>query len=241
MKEQVSTQEKIGEEEERIKKIKELKEKCKDHKSMIRELDELIRNRIPAREQIKLDLDALTRLKIEQEQVAQDFLVINVIRSIVSPGKGIRKELIAIYMDEIRSVANQLLGNTFGGKLYLEDFLITDKEFVIPYMYNGTLGSDVSYASSAQQAMIASALSLAILSRMVSKYTTITLDEIDGPLNPGAKSDFIPMLIRQMDYIGVNQVFFITQTLEYYTPYQPLVLAFPGAEVTSKTVDVIDV
>ena len=61
---------------------------------MIQELDDIIRDRTPKREKIKLDLDALRRLKIEKLEVERNFTVIEVIRSIVAPGKGVRKELL---------------------------------------------------------------------------------------------------------------------------------------------------
>ena len=158
---------------------------------MIRGLDDIIRDRTPKREKIKLDLDALRRLKIEKLEVERNFTVIEMIRSIVAPGKGVRKELIGIYMYDICTIANHLLLNTFGGKLYLKEFDITDKEFTIPYVYNGSEGTDIMYASSAQQSMITSAISLAILSKLVDRYGIYTADEQDGPLNAKNKSEFI--------------------------------------------------
>ena len=198
----LETQRKLDDQDKKIQLIQELRDKIKEKKSIIAELDVLIKDRYPRLQQISMDLDALRRLQIEKLEIERDFTVINVIRSIVAPGKGIRKELINIYMDEIKEIANQLLLNTFDGQLYLDDFIITDKEFIIPYVYAGSLGSDISYASASQQSTIASALSLAILSRLISNYGIVTFDEIDCPLNPKNKSEFLNILTKQMQMIG---------------------------------------
>lgn len=236
---QLETQEQVSEQDERIKRIKELTVKSKEQKAIIEELDDLIRSRNPKREQIKLDLDAVRRLKIEHLEIEREFTVINIIRSLVTPGKGIRRELIDIYMYDICTIANQLLLNTFDGKLYLKEFMITDKEFIIPYVYNGAEGSDISFASAAQKSTIASAINLAILSKLVSKYGIYTGDEQDGPLNPKNKREFIPFLLSQMRYVGIIQAFIISQEPNYYEPYDVGVVCFPGGEVSGSNTDVI--
>lgn len=238
--EQLETRNNVDAQDAKIQKIKELLDKRNEQEHLIGELNDLIRSRTPQREQVKLDLDAVRRLKIEKLEVERDFTVTEVIRNIVAPGKGIQKELINIYMYEIYQVANDLLLNTFDGKLYLKEFLITDKEFTIPYVFNGSESPDISFASSAQQAMIASAINLAILSKMVDKYGICTLDELDGPLNPKNKAASIEILTKQMRYVGIAQSFIITQEPRYYEPYADVgVICFPGGEVNGKELDVI--
>lgn len=237
----LEAQKEADEQDEKIRKIKEMLDKCKEQKHLIRELDDLIRDRSPKREKIKLDLDAVRRLKIEKLEVERDFVIIDLIRSITAPGKGVRRELIDIYMYDICVIANQLLLNTFGGKLYLKEFDITDKEFTIPYVYNGSEGTDIMYASGAQQAMITSAISLAILSKLVDRYGIYTADEQDGPLTPKNKREFTNILATQMRYVGITQAFIITQEPQYYEPFSPGMLVFPGGEVHGKDLDVIEV
>lgn len=238
---QLETQNEVEAQNGKIQTIKELADRARSKKAVIDELDDLIRKQNPIREAVNLELDALRRLKIEQAEVERNFVVIDLIRRIVSPNKGIRKELLAIYMDEIRETANQLLLNTMGGRLWLDQFVITDKEFVIPYVANGALGSDVSYASSAQQAMISSAMSLAILSRLLTKYSILNWDEIDGPLSPKNKDEFIPVLLTQMKYIGVSQVFLVSQSGERYRPFEPLYILFPGADIGGGKANAIEI
>lgn len=238
---QLETQNLVNDQDSKIQTIKELMDKSKEKKAVIAELDDLIRERNPLREKTNLDLDALRRLKIEQAEVERNFVIIDIIRRIVSPNKGIRKELLAMYMDEIRETANQLLLNTFQGKLYLEEFIITDKEFVIPYMASDSYGSDISYASSAQQSMISTAMSLAILSRILTRYGILSLDEVDAPLSPKNKGEFIPVLINQMRYIGVNQAILVTQSGDRYSAFDPLYILFPGSELNSKKETYIEI
>lgn len=228
-------------ESKRLETINELYGKSSEQKHLIKALDEQIEMRIPTREKIKYDLDALSRLKEEKCMVESQFIIIDILRSITAPGKGIRKELIAIYLNDIYVIANQLLLDTFDGKLYLKEFLVTDDSFIIPYVYNGTESPDISMASSSQQATITSAISLAILSKLIDKYGIYTADEIDNTLNSKNKSEFIHIMASQMKYVGITQSFIITQSPEYYVPYNPLFIIFPGGEVDEKSVDCIHV
>lgn len=238
---QLEAHEKAEKQESQINQIREIDNRCKQLDSEIRDLDDMIGERVPVRERIKLDLDAVRRLKIQKLEIERNFTVIDVIRTIMFPGKGIRKELINLYMYEIYQIANQLLLDTFDGKLYLKEFIITDKEFIIPYVYNGVESPDISFASSAQQATISSAMSLAILSKLVDKYGIYTPDEIEGPLNPRAKATYINSLVRWMHYIGITQAIMITQSPKEYEAYNVGYICFPGAELDGKNLNVIEI
>lgn len=239
----IADQEAIKEQADKIKMINEMVQKGKELDDKIRQLDDMIRERTPMRERVKLDLDAVRRIKIEQLEVERNFTVIDVVRSIMSPGKGIRKELINLYMYEIYQITNQLLLNTFDGKLYLKEFLITDKEFIIPYVYNGTESPDISFASSAQQATITSALSLAILSKLIDKYGVYTPDELDNTLAPTVRDSYIDVLLKHARYVGLTQIILITQDPERYIKYPNAVfIKFPGgASLDQKGLDIIEV
>lgn len=237
---QIENHEEASKRESKINDINRLVQKGREEESNIQHLDKLIQERIPKREQIRLDLDALRRLKIEKEEVEKQFIVFEVIRMIMAPGKGIKKKLIGIYMYEIFQIANQLLLNTFDGKLYLKEFEITDTAFRIPYVYNGTEAEDICTASGAQQATIASAISLAILSKLVDKYGIYTPDEPDSPLNPKNRDRYISVILQQARYVGIAQTILITQDPNRYES-QPSTgfLAFPGSDVDDTSVDVI--
>ena len=225
-----------------IETITRLVEQCKDYDQQIKDAELMISELTPVKQQIQMDISSLMHLKEEKDAVELNFLVVDVIRTIAQPGKGIRKELINIYMYDIYQTANQLLMNTFDGKLYLKEFIITDKEFTIPYVYNGSEGSDIAYASSSQQSTIAMALSLAIISKMIDKYGIVAIDEADRALSPENKAIFIDILAKQMRYIGISQAFVITHSPEYYEAAGDVgFLAFPGAKLNRKSIDCIDI
>lgn len=226
-----------------IDTIVKLVDKCKEIDKKLDETTEIIHELTPIKQQIELDLKTLMQLKEEKLQIEQDFLIVEVMRMILQPGKGIRKELISIYMYDIYQTANQILLNTFDGKLYLKEFLITDKEFVIPYVYNGSEGSDVAYASSSQQSTIAMVISLAIMSKLIDKYGVIAIDEADRALSPENKAIFVDILTRQLKQIGFNQAFVITHSPEYYSSATDSIgfILFPGAKFHKKGTDYIEV
>lgn len=225
----------------KMSSMRNLRSKMDEERRLADEYGATLGRLYPRREKLKMDLDAVRRLKADKDKIEDEFSVVNVMRQIVAPGKGIRKELIGIYMDEIKEVANRLLASTFGGKLLLRDFVITDKEFSIPYAYADSEGGDISYASASQQSTIATAISLAILSKVISTYGVLTFDEVDAPLNQRNKSEFIRVLSRQMEVVGVSQAWIVTQSPALYEPYDVLFIKFPGAEIDSSGNDVIKV
>lgn len=222
--------------------ILNLMDKMVEYQKDIRSLEETMRDLGPKRERLKYDLNQLNELKAEKAIIERDFTIIEIMRQIIAPGKGIWGECIALYMDDVRSVTNQLLLNMFGGNLYLDEFIITDKEFLIPYVHNGSEGEDVSMASSSQQAAISMALSLAIISKMAGNYGVCVFDEADAPMSPANKEMFAEILIKQAKYIGLNQLFVVTHSPEVYSGYDVCRINFPGARIFSdeETVNILE-
>lgn len=232
---QIAISKEADQSRDKLQSIKDLKTRATQAKSRVNYYSELINQRIPRKNQISFDLSTLTKLKMEQLEIEQKFYVVDVIRSIVQPGKGIRKELINLYMYDIYQTANQLLLNTFNGNLYLKEFVISDKEFVIPYVFNGVEGDDISLASSSQQAAIAISLSMAILSKIMVDYGVVCFDEADATFSPANREIFIDIITTQMRYIGINQAFFVTQHASEYEGQDNVgFLTFPGGKVKAK-------
>ena len=229
MREQLKLTEQLQESESTIQQIQELKDKKRRVKEELAEIDRMIDDRYPVQQQLKMDLLSIDKLHMEKLMIEKDFMVIEVIRSIIQPGKGLRRELINIYMFDIYQTANQLLLHTFNGNLYLKEFIITDKEFIIPYVYNGTESPDISLASASQQAAISISISMAILSKIMGNYGIACFDEADGPFSPANRSIFIDILTTQTKYIGLQQCFFITQHQSEYSESDSVgFIAFPG-------------
>lgn len=222
-----------------IHNIGDLKQKIRKYKAVADELDLYLTEASPIRQKLSYDLTMICQLKLEKAKIEEEFLVIDLLRNILMPGKGIRKTLINIYMYDIYQTANQLLMNTFNGNLYLKEFIITDKEFIIPYVYNGTSSADVSLASSSQQSAIAIAISMAILSKVLSNYGIVCFDEADGPFSPANREIFIDILTTQLNYIGIKQAFFITHHPEEYSGYPAGFIQFPGGKLKGHSDDKI--
>lgn len=227
----IETSDKADRQISTIHQIEELKEKIRKHRSITEELMEVIEDNTPLERKLRMDLAQLNQLHIEKSQIEHEFLVIDILKQILMPGKGMRKDLINIYMYDIYQTANQLLLNTFNGNLYLKEFIITDKEFIIPYVYNGTVGRDINTASSSQQAAIAIAISMAILSKVLSSYGIVCFDEADAAFSPANREVFIDILTTQLNYIGIQQAFFITHHPEEYSGYPAGFLQFPGGKL----------
>lgn len=226
----------------KISTISSLVEKQDEYKNEMKSIDKLISGMMVTREQYKYELNSLLELKAEKELVEQNFNITYIMKSIIQPGKGLWKEILEIYMYDIKNIANHLLLNTFDGNLYLENFIILDESFIIPYVYKGTLGADISLASDSQQSTISTAMSLAILSKMISKYGISSYDEVDKDLSPLNKESFINILAKQSKYVGINQNFIITHNPDYYEPYEVGYVLFPGSTLRNKkNKDIIEI
>lgn len=219
-----------------VEKISDIKAEIEDYKDVVRKCDKEIAEYEPALDKTRYMLRQLGVLKLEEAERTHKFMVVDIMRSVVMPGKGLWKEAIDIYMSEINAIANQVLQNTFGGALMLEPFELTDKSFIMPYTYNGSTGPDISFASSSQRATVATAISMAIISKMVDKYSTITLDEFDATLSPANKEVITEVLVNSMKILGIGTAYVITHNPENYekaavnTGY----LLFPGGKISGK-------
>lgn len=225
-----------------VEKIVNLMNYITEEQKEVDRCDSVMQNLAPKRERLKYDLNQFNELTLEKAMIERDFALLDIMRSIVAPGKGVWGECIALYMDDVRTTTNQLLLNMFGGNLYLDEFIITDKEFTIPYVYNGSTGEDVSMASSSQQAAISMALSLAIISKMAGNYGICVFDEADAPMSPANKEMFAEILIKQAAYIGLTQIFVVTHSPEIYSGYDVCRINFPGARIfdEDENVDILD-
>ena len=226
-----------------INTISELVEKCRKYDVLLHNAEDVIETLTPKRQQLLMDMKTLIDLKIEKEQLENNFIIVEVMKMIVQPGKGIRKELINIYMYDIFQLANQLLLDTFDGKLYLKEFIISDKEFIIPFVANSVEIQDISYASSSQQSTISIALSLAIISKLIDKYGVMCIDEADRTLSMENRMIFAEILLKRMRILGIKQTFIISHFPEAYESNTESmgILAFPGAKFNKKENDYIEI
>ena len=132
----------------------------------------------------------------------------------VSTKTGIPVIYMKLYLNQIKSIANDLLDIIYNGSFRLSDFNVTPDSFEVPYIKNNTKLADIRYASQSEVAMATMALSFALSNRASNRYNIMLLDEVDGGLDEINRVYFIKMLDAQMDIINSEQVFVISQHIE---------------------------
>ena len=169
---------------------------------------------------IQSDLDSIrsTMRQIEYNQEEYNSLMesargIQMVMDAVSSKKGIPLILVKNFLNNCREIVNELISDVFDEELEVLDFDITETDFKIPYMVNGQVIDDISYASQGQQSIISIALSFALVRQSIQQtggLNIMLLDEMDGPLHRDDREKFISILFRQMSAINADQVFIIS-------------------------------
>lgn len=215
--------------EKSLNEIQKYKEKLKDKKSKLRDIESQLNPLTRKRELYKTEQLKILDHKQELVSIEEDMYKCEIIRDSLSiKGDGIPVAALEYFMDTVRQNANTLLSSTFDGSLYLEEFEINSKDFIIPYKKNGDRGMDVSFASSSERSFISLCLTLAIIEEIVSTYGIIILDEIDRGFSDNNKYKFINILGTQIKRVGISQTFMITHNREYYDGYNLGYILFPG-------------
>lgn len=212
-----------------IKELAEYEDKLRDRKDKLREIEKELTPLTRDREVYKMEQLKLIDYHKELECIDKDMYKIEIIRDALSTKKdGIPVQALGLFMDVVRQNANSLLSSTFNGSLYLEEFIILDNEFSIPYKKNADIGPDISMASSSERSFISLCLTFAIIEQILSKYTIMILDEIDRGFSEHNKYKFIKILGDQIRRTGISQTFMTTHNREYYEGYDLGFILFPG-------------
>ena len=183
-----------------IKKLERLKAEKEEY---ISKIEKKISN-------IKASKSSMKFYRDELEQSQETFDIISTIRDSLSSTKGIPLIFIRLYLKNIQLLANKILHDIFDSSITLQDFVINEKEFSIPYSVNGIHIKDVDYASQGQKAAIIMAISFALLRQYMSRYNILLLDELDAPLYKENKEKFIFAVENQMLSMGCDQCIMIT-------------------------------
>jgi DNA repair exonuclease SbcCD ATPase subunit len=159
---------------------------------------------------IRFRLMEFNNLNEEKAQLEDKFDDIDVIKEALSSNKGIPLLFIQLYLRNTRMMVNQLLDTVYNGDLEVQEFIINDKEFRIPYIKNGLLIDDVVKCSLGEESFVSMALSFALIEQSVKDYNVMLLDEIDATLDTKKREQFLTILETQLDSIDAEQVFLIT-------------------------------
>ena len=223
-----------------IDELYEYEAKLKERKSKLRDIDDALQPLTRERELYKMEQLKIADHKQELAAIEADMFKCEIVRSSLSvKDDGIPVGALECFMDAVRHNANTLLSGAFNGSLYLEEFIINSKDFIIPYKKNGDSGIDVSFASSSERSFISLCLTLAIMEEIVSAYGIAILDEIDRGFSSDSKYKFIEILGSQVKRVGISQVFMVTHNSAFYEGYNIGYILFPGADI-SRAVDDTD-
>lgn len=154
---------------------------------------------------------SLTERRGKLEKISSD---LELISKAVSTKTGIPVIYMKLYLNQIKSVANELLDIIYHGSFRLSDFHVTPDSFEVPYIKNHAKLADIRYASQSEVALATMALSFALSNRASNRYNIMLLDEVDGGLDEINRVFFLKMLDAQMDIIHSEQVFVISQHIE---------------------------
>lgn len=223
----------ISETRTKIEKLEKYQEKHIKKKHDLRDIDDALNPLTRERELYKMEQLKVADHKQELAAIEADMYKCEIVRSSLSiKDDGIPVSALEYFMDTVRSNANALLSGAFNGSLYLEEFIINSKDFIIPYKKNGDRGMDVSFASSSERSFISLCLTLAIMEEIVSSYGIAILDEIDRGFSSDSKYKFIEILGSQVKRVGITQVFMVTHNSAFYEGYNIGYILFPGADIS---------
>lgn len=204
---------------EEIEKLNHIKLRSESYEKNVRSYVEELKNNTKLKERMEeneknlqtaitdytIEINELTKLKEEQAYLQESYEELYIMKESLSPTKGIPLLFIRLYMQNTLSMVNELLYEVYGGELEIEDFVINEKEFRIPYIKNGIRVSDVSRCSQGEESFVMIALSFALLANSIEDYDVILLDEVDGPLDINKRIKFISNLEKFLDIIGAEQ------------------------------------
>ena len=110
---------------------------------------------------------------------------------------GIPLEHIRLYFKEVTKVANELLDIVYDGKVYLDKFIITETDFLMPYVKNGKVIEDVSCASQGETSFFNMAISSALRAISMTKYNIGLYDEVDYEYDDSNRQKFIKIIEKK--------------------------------------------
>lgn len=151
----------------------------------------------------------------ELDSINTEYAYVEKIKYYSSPTTGIQTLFAAMYMNDIRLQANQILSGLFNGELAIEPFVIDESEFRIPIARrHGMAMDDVKGLSGGETSLVSMIISFALVHKSSSKLNILTADELDGPLDPALRRQFIDTLYTVLQMVGSNQAILISHNSE---------------------------
>lgn len=146
----------------------------------------------------------------QMEAILTDQKYMTLLVDATSSKEGIPLEMINHFLGGCKDLVNDLVFDIFEEDIALEDFNITEKEFLIPYTVNGKYIEDVTKASQGQKSLFNIAIAFSFILMVQLPYNIALLDEVDGPLHKTEHMKFLTMVVKLMKKIGSVQIFLTT-------------------------------
>lgn len=179
----------------------------------------------------KLKADEITLNKLQSDLAAlkATFADTSLVKKSLDPKSGIPLVFVQSYLEGTESVANELLKIAYGGKFEIK-FVADAGNFFIQVRCGGNVIEDIKYASQGEIAMTTISISLALIERSMGKFDIMYLDEIDGPLDRANRESFINIINKQIEKLGLQQIFVISHNNAFDSCDMNMVL-LPGNAV----------
>ena len=145
----------------------------------------------------------------EKEKLEIEFEDVEILKKALSPNTGLPLLFLQIYLNQCIMTINDLLSLVYDD-FEINNFIINDKEFRIPYTKKGLTIPDITYASQGERSFLSLALSLALIIQTLDRYNIMLLDEVDATLDTTNRSHFISILEKLLMKTGAEQLFLIT-------------------------------
>lgn len=181
----------------------------------------------PLMKEINMVSGQLTLLDSYYEEYGkykQSYDIIETLKKYCSPTSGgIQTLFMQLYMGKTKDLANNVLSMLFGGSYRLEDFIINENEFRIPFVGEGLPVDDISSGSGAQIAMMGMIINLVLLHQASTKFNIARLDEVTAALDSYNNSQFTNIMFYCMQILNIEQLFLISHSTETDNSYADII------------------
>lgn len=159
----------------------------------------------------KLKIQRTKEYLATKKELEGKLLKINYIKESTDPKTGIPLEIIKDNIGSIKDITNKLLDIAYNGSFQIEDFVVTETEFLIQVRKpNGMITKDILECSQGEVALAKIAISLAILKKLLGNYNILYLDELDAELDHNNRQNFLNIINLLIKELHLEQVFVIS-------------------------------
>jgi DNA repair exonuclease SbcCD ATPase subunit len=169
------------------------------------------------------DYAKIEGLKASLEDINKNHKNLDTLYDALSTKTGIPLVFITAYLDKTGQIVNELLKLAYKDGFEIE-FVPEEKDFFIRVRAGDNIKNDIRDASQGEVALTTISISLALIQQSMEKFNILMLDEIDGPLDTANRENFITILNKQIDSMGIEQVFVISHNNAFDTEEMDLVM-----------------